>query len=208
VVQHVADDAEPSTGLDGQMLPTVEPNARLEGLAAALRAVQDAVIGTVAPNAVVDSAVEQLADIAGQLEPYSLRAQPVNGWDDTGRSASTRTFAPMLEDVRVTDHQMSARLTLSSFYLGANGAAHGGSLPLVFDQALAQLAQYRRTISRTAYLNVSYRAVTPVLKPLRVEGRLERIDGRKRFVHGTIYDGDLVTAEAHALYVALRPGQA
>jgi hypothetical protein len=40
---------------------------------------------------------------------------------------------------------MSARLTLSPFYLGANSAAHGGSIPLVFDQALAQLAQYRRS---------------------------------------------------------------
>jgi acyl-coenzyme A thioesterase PaaI-like protein len=207
-VQLVADDPELSTALDGQMLPVIEPNARLERLARELRAVQDSVIGTVAPNDVIDAVIEQLADIDAQLQPYSLSNQPTNGWDDTRRSAHTRTFAPVLEDVRVTDHQMSARLTLSSFYLGANGAAHGGSIPLIFDQALAQLAQYRRSISRTAYLNVSYRAVTPVLKPLRIEGRLERIDGRKRFVHGTIRDGDVVTAEADALYVALRPGQA
>jgi hypothetical protein len=204
----MADDAELSTALDGQMLPVVEPNPRLEGLVRELRAVQDAVMGTVAPNDVIDAVIKQLADVAAQLEPYSLSTRPTNGWDDTRRSAHTRTFAPVLEDVRVTDDQMSARLTINSFYLGANGAAHGGSIPLIFDQALAQLAQYRRSISRTAYLNVSYRAVTPVLKPLRDEGRLERIDGRKRFVHGTISHGDLVTAEAHALYVALRPGQA
>jgi acyl-coenzyme A thioesterase PaaI-like protein len=204
----MADDAELSTAKDGQILPVVEPNARFERLAREVRGLQDAVIGTVAPNEIVDSVIKQIADVTARLEPYSLSSQPTNGWDDTRRSAHTRTFGPVLEDVRLTDHQMSARLTLDVFYLGGNGAAHGGSIPLVFDQALAQLAQYRRSISRTAYLNVSYRAVTPVLKPLRVEGRLERIDGRKRFVHGVILDGEVITAEADALYVALRPGQA
>jgi hypothetical protein len=203
----MADDAELCPELDRQILPAVVPNARLERLAREVRAVQDAVIGTAAPNDVVDSVIRQLAEITDQLEPYSLSSQPTHGWDDTHRSAHTRTFGPVLEDVRLTDHQMSARLTLNAFYLGANGAAHGGSIPLVFDQALAQLAQYRGSISRTAYLNVSYRAVTPVLKPLKVEGRLERIDGRKRFIHGTILYGEVVTAEADALYVALRPGQ-
>lgn len=204
----MADDAELSVALGGPTLGAVEPDARLESLAQELRHVQEAVIGTVAPSHVVDGVIEQLADIAARLQPYSIAAQPARGWDDTHRSAHTRTFAPVLEDVRLTDHQVTARLTLSTFYLGANGAAHGGSLPLVFDQALAQLAQYRRSISRTAYLNVSYRAVTPVLTPLKIEGRLERVDGRKRFVHGVILHGEVVTAEAQALYVALRPGQA
>jgi hypothetical protein len=208
VIQNVADDAEPSAGLDGPTLAAVEPDARLESLAQELRHVQEAVIGTIAPGDVVDQVIRQLADIAAQLEPYSIAAQPAQGWDDTHRSAHTRTFAPVLDDVRLTDQHVTARLTLSAFYLGANGAAHGGSLPLVFDQVLAQLAQYRRSISRTAYLNVSYRAVTPVLTPLKVEGRLERIEGRKRFVHGVIRHGDVITAEAQALYVALRHGQA
>jgi hypothetical protein len=55
---------------------------------------------------------------------------------------------------------------------------------------------------------VSYRAVTPIFKPLKVEGRFERIDGRKRFLRGLILDGDGVTAETHALYMKIRRGQA
>jgi hypothetical protein len=207
MVEHVANDPEPSTALDSRILAAVEPNARLERLALELRRVQDRVIGTAAPTDVVDTVIKQLAEITAQLEPYSLATQPTGGWDDIVRSAHTRTFAPVLEDVRLSDEHMSARLTLSPFYLGANSAAHGGSIPLVFDQALAQLAQYRRTVSRTAYLNVSYRAVTPVLKPLKVEGHFEHIDGRKRFLYGAILHGDVVTAEAHALYVELRGSQ-
>jgi hypothetical protein len=204
----MADSFELSSTPAGQILAAVEPNARLERLAQELRAVQDSVIGTIATDDVIDSAVKQLADLAAQLEPYSLTTQPTNGWDDIKRTAHTRTFAPVLDDVQLSSDHVSARLTMSAFYLGANGAAHGGSIPLVFDQVLAQLAQYRRSVSRTAYLNVSYRAVTPVLKPLKVEGQIERIDGRKRFLNGAILQGDVVTAEAHALYVEIRPGQA
>lgn len=202
------DDTETSGAGEGRMLAAVEPNALLERLALALRGVQDGVMGTIAPDDVVNSVVDQLAGIAAQLEPYSIANQPAMGWDDILRSAHTRTLAPVLEDVQLGDDHVSARLTLGPFYLGANGAAHGGSLAVVFDQVLAQVAQYRRSVSRTAYLNVSYRAVTPVLKPLTVEGRLERIDGRKRFVHGAIIDDGVVTAEAEALYVQIRPGQA
>lgn len=204
----MTDDAELLGSVHGPTLPAVEPDPRLEQLARALRGVQDCVIGTMAPSGVVDSVMKQLAEITAELEPYSFTAQPTNGWDDVRRSVHTRTFAPVLEDVRLSADHVTARLTLSPFYLGANGAAHGGSIPLVFDQTLAQLAQYRRSVSRTAYLNVSYRAVTPVSKPLSVEGRLERIDGRKRFLSGAILHDGVVTAEAEALYVEIRPGQA
>jgi acyl-coenzyme A thioesterase PaaI-like protein len=204
----MADSSENSGVANRPTLRPLKPNAQLERLARQLRIVQDSVIGTAAPSEVIVSVVRQLEEITDQLAPYSLAAQPVSGWDDTHRAAHTRTLTPVLDEVHLTPERMSAWVTLSPFYLGANGAAHGGSIPLVFDQALAQLAQYRRTISRTAYLNVSYRAVTPVLKRLKVEGRIERIEGRKRFLSGAILNHDVVTAEAQALYVELRAGQA
>jgi hypothetical protein len=97
----VADDAELPNALVGQTFAAMEPNARLERLALELRDVQDSVIGTVAPSDIVDSVTKQLANITAQLEPYSLASQPTNGWNDTRRAAHTRTFAPVLEDVRL-----------------------------------------------------------------------------------------------------------
>jgi hypothetical protein len=37
--------------------------------------------------------------------------------------------------------------------------------------------------------------------------RYEREEGRKRFLTGWVRDGDVLVAEAEALFVALRPGQ-
>jgi acyl-coenzyme A thioesterase PaaI-like protein len=105
------------------------------------------------------------------------------------------------------DEHVSARVALSRFYLGAGGAAHGGVLGLVFDELMGRLANTSRSRSRTAYLHVNFRAITPIGPELRVSARVDRIEGRKRFLTGTIHYGDALTADADGLFVELRPGQ-
>src|SRR5690606_237689 len=69
------------------------------------------------------------------------------------------------------------------FHLGGNSAAHGGVLPLLFDDLFGMTVHYAgRPISRTAFLHVNYRKVTPLDTPLTVRGRVERIEGRKTFI--------------------------
>ncbi len=102
---------------------------------------------------------------------------------------------------------VSACVTLGRFYLGAGGAAHGGVLGLVFDELIGRLANTGRERSRTAYLQANFRAVTPIGPELRVSARVDRIEGRKRFLTGTIHHGDTLTADAEGLFVELRPGQ-
>jgi acyl-CoA thioesterase FadM len=60
---------------------------------------------------------------------------------------------------------------------------------------------------RTAFLHVNYRHIAPVEKELTVDAGIARIDGRKIFVEGSITDGDVLLADAEALFVRLRPGQ-
>ncbi|MCZ4500211.1 MAG: thioesterase family protein [Marmoricola sp.] len=93
------------------------------------------------------------------------------------------------------------------YFLGGNGAVHGGAVTLLFDEVFGRLANSHRTPSRTAYLKTDYRAVTPVGPELEVHVWLERIEGRKRFVRGTLTHGTLLCAEADALFVELREGQ-
>jgi acyl-CoA thioesterase FadM len=64
-----------------------------------------------------------------------------------------------------------------------------------------------RSPARTAYLHVDFRHVTPVETELQVRVRFDREEGRKRFLRGTLHDGDTLCAEAEGLFVALRPGQ-
>ena len=66
-----------------------------------------------------------------------------------------------------------------------------------------------RPISRTAYLHVDYRKVTPIDEPLISRGRIDRIDGRKAFITATMTDSDgTVLSEANGLMIKLLPAPA
>jgi acyl-coenzyme A thioesterase PaaI-like protein len=97
----------------------------------------------------------------------------------------------------------------SRFHVGGNHAVHGGVLPLLFDHMFGMVSRAAgRPISRTAFLHVDYRRVTPIDAPLAVRGRVTSTEGRKAFVAAELLDGDeAVLAEANGLMVRLLPGQ-
>ena len=55
----------------------------------------------------------------------------------------------------------------------------------------------------TGRLTVHYRSPTPLHTELALEGRIDRVDGRKTFCIGTIHAGDRLCAEAEGLFVAV-----
>jgi acyl-coenzyme A thioesterase PaaI-like protein len=94
-------------------------------------------------------------------------------------------------------------------HVGGNNAVHGGMIPLFYDWLLGMVvstAGIRPT--RTAYLHVDYRSITPIDEPLTSRGRITHIDGRKVFISATMTaaDGTLLT-EADGLMVRLLPHQ-
>src|SRR5439155_16999965 len=100
------------------------------------------------------------------------------------------------------------RVRFGRFHLGGNGAAHGGTIPLVFDDLLGRLSGTGgRAVARTAYLHVDYRNVTPIEQDLDVGAWFVSEQGRKRLLRGVLRDGDTVCAEVEGLFVQLRPGQ-
>lgn len=115
---------------------------------------------------------------------------------------------PCLHVDELDDHAVTGHVRFGRHFLGSNGVVHGGAVPMLFDDVLGRLALVGgRSRSRTAYLHVDYRAVAPIDTDLQVEAHFEREEGRKRFLRGTLRDGDRVCSEATALFVALRPGQ-
>jgi len=62
-------------------------------------------------------------------------------------------------------------------------------------------------VTRTAYLTVQYRSLTPLSTPLTCRTWVDKRDGRKAFVKGTLHDGDRLCAELDALFIELKPGQ-
>ena len=97
----------------------------------------------------------------------------------------------------------------SRFHVGGNMAVHGGVIPLFYDSHFGMIVSAAgRPISRTAYLHVEYRAVTPIDVPLISRGHIERIDGRKAFITATMTDLEgTVLSEATGLMIKLLPHQ-
>lgn len=68
------------------------------------------------------------------------------------------------------------------------------------------LGRSQLTAGFTGSITVNYRRPTPLLRDLDVAAWVDRVDGRKRWVHGTCHlDGVLLT-EAEGLFVAPRQG--
>lgn len=116
--------------------------------------------------------------------------------------------APRLFVEHAADGEVRGHVTFGRYFLGVNGAVHGGVLPTLFDEVLGRAAACSdRPRVRTAYLNVDFRALTPLDTRLEVRGWLDRVEGRKCFVKGVLKHGETVCAEAEGLFVALKDHQ-
>lgn len=101
------------------------------------------------------------------------------------------------------------KVEFSRFHVGGNHAVHGGVLPLLFDSVFGMVIHAAgRPISRTAFLHVDYRKVTPIDTVLTARGWVREAEGRKAFVNAELRDPDEnLLAEANGLMLRLLPGQ-
>jgi acyl-coenzyme A thioesterase PaaI-like protein len=172
------------------------------------RTLQDKVVSSNPPESVWDEVSAQMGVAIELLEPW---------WEpEWQRPAGMRTdlpgrgnpllvpFVPREE----SDNHLTGHVEFRPFHLGGNGAAHGGTLPLLFDDIMGHLAsQGGRSVARTAFLKVNFRKITPIGRELQVDATVDRIDGRKRWLTGRLFDGESLFADAEALFVELLPGQ-
>ena len=95
------------------------------------------------------------------------------------------------------------------FHVGGNGAVHVGVIPLFYDWHFGMVVSAAgRRDSRTAYLHVDYRKITPTDEPLVSRAWIDSVDGRKAFVRATMTDSDgNVLSEASGLMIKLLPHQ-
>ncbi len=181
-------------------------DATVDRLSKAIRAVQDSLPNSTAPDDVSIAAAEALEQAAQLLAPHRFQFTQSADWSVTGRESGVRSLSPELIDPQWQADRMHAKVVFTNFFHGANGAAHGGTIPLIFDEILGRIATSSGVLRRTAYLKVNFRSVTPVNRELDIEGHLERTEGRKHFFTGTLRDGQTLCADAEGLWVSLKPG--
>jgi hypothetical protein len=174
----------------------------------AFRDLQDSVARSNPPDGVWSDVETSVRTIVDKLQPWATgeREQPAGTRIDLpGRG---HPFLLPFVATESTDLAIRGHVTFRRFHLGGNGAAHGGSLPLLFDEVLGRLCNSAgRPTARTAYLTVNYRHITPIDVPLEVEATLDKQDGRKRWISGRMWHGDTKVADAEGLFIQLLPGQ-
>lgn len=133
----------------------------------------------------VEGALTGLGELS-ELGPFTGRLHPI---------------APPFRLVLNGD-RAEAYATYGSQHQGAPGLVQGGFIAATFDELLGVVQA--GTLRLTVDLQVSYRAPAPLHSELRYTTWLERIDGRKAHVSGTLHEGDRLCAEARGLFVEPR----
>lgn len=187
----------------------IEPSAGFGRFVSAMRRLQDLAVSAAPEETTWDVAADRAEELVELLANYTA----AEGVAPAGRAPSLPGMGSLLlPPWRVTRFEpegVSMKGYFSRFYVGGNAAVHGGVLPLLFDWTFGMLVHAaNRPISRTAFLHVDYRKVTPIDTPLLVHGRITEAQGRKAFVGAELTDLDgTVLAEATGLMVRLLPGQ-
>lgn len=187
-----------------------EPGPGFGKFVAAMRRLQDLSVSTdLGDDDKWEEAAERTEELVKFLDPF----QVPEGVAPAGRAPALPGMGSLLMPPwRMTKFNadgVEMRGQFSRFYVGGNMAVHGGVIPLVFDWLCGMVVHAAgRPISRTAFLKVDYRKVTPIDTPLVVRGRVDSTEGRKAFISGELLDTDgKLLAEVHALMLRLLPGQ-
>jgi acyl-coenzyme A thioesterase PaaI-like protein len=202
---------ESSNAPDPWQRRRVDPDAggpEFGRLVESVRRLQDAVAQVNGPRDAVGRVADEVEKLATSLAQWQA--------DEWERCAGRRPdlpgrghplLLPHVVDER-TETSVRGRVTFSPYYLGGNGAAHGGTVPLLFDEVLGMLVNSTNPPppARTAYLTVNYRAITPIEVELSLEATIDRTEGRKIWASGRLHDGERLVADADGLFVKLRPG--
>jgi acyl-coenzyme A thioesterase PaaI-like protein len=176
---------------------------------AAMRRLQDIAVSTDPDAALWTDTAELLESVCVRLEEHKAPA----GVAPAGRARHLPGLGhPLMPPWRVAESgpdgvTMTGHFT--RFHVGGNGAVHGGVIPLFYDWHFGMVVSAAgRPDSRTAYLHVDYRKITPTDQPLVSRAWIDSLDGRKAFIRAAMTGADgNVLSEANGLMLKLLPHQ-
>ncbi|KUI32339.1 thioesterase [Mycobacterium sp. IS-1496] len=191
------------------LFEAAEPGPGFERFLTAMRRAQDLAVSVDPDRDTWDEAADRVEELVKLLDPYQAGegVGPANRVPSLPGAGSL--LMPPWTVTRFEADGVELEVTFSRYHVGGNSAVHGGVLPLLFDSMFGMVIHATgRPISRTAFLHVDYRNVTPIDTVLTARGWLREAEGRKAFVNAELRDGaDTLLAEANGLMIRLLPGQ-
>lgn len=186
-----------------------EPGPGFGRFLEAMRRAQDLAVSADPDSDTWDKAADQAEALVKLLDPFEAPegVGPANRVPTLPGSGSL--LMPPYKVHKFDDEAVELTVTFTRYHVGGNNAVHGGVLPLMFDSMFGMVIHASgRPISRTGFLHVDYRKVTPIDTPLTMRGWLREAQGRKGFVNAELRDPDgNLLAEANGLMIRLLPGQ-
>ncbi|MFM8303292.1 MAG: PaaI family thioesterase, partial [Actinomycetota bacterium] len=192
------------------------PDAVLAGRRAAdaARRVVAGLTASGADPAALDEVAAGLEAIAEVLAPHA----PATRYPETGLHGGVQAasqvweshpfigpghpLAPPIRIVRDGDRAVG-HATFGHVYEGPPGCLHGGIVAAMFDMVLGAAASFGQRPTLTGTLTVRYRRPTPLGRPIRFVGWIDREEERKTIVTGESWcDGDRL-AEGEATFVVI-----
>ena len=205
-------DERPSVFEQHGGFPVFEPADPGPGFArflTAMRRAQDLAVSADPDSDTWDDAADRVEELVKLLSPFEAPegVGPANRMPSLPGVGSL--LMPPFTMSKFEPEGVELKVEFSRFHVGGNYAVHGGVLPLLFDSVFGMVIHAAgRPISRTAFLHVDYRKVTPIDTVLTARGWVRESEGRKAFVNAELRDPDEnLLAEANGLMLRLLPGQ-
>ena len=194
--------------------PPAAERAALHRLAAVLRGMTEALMDTAASEAQLVAAAEGAEKLLAVLEG-APRHRALWGYAESSNSGDSRAMfdsspmiglgnpvAPPLR-LSVVDDHVEGSVVFGTAYEGPPGHVHGGLVAAAFDELLGMAQSLTGNPGMTGSLTVRYRKPTPLHREIRFFGKVDRVEGRKIFTSGTLFDGETLCAEAEGLFISV-----
>jgi uncharacterized protein (TIGR00369 family) len=98
------------------------------------------------------------------------------------------------------------RFRLGKRYTGPPGHSHGGIIATILDEAMGKVNKLRHVVALTSQITVDYLKPVPLNKPLRVESREVRVNGRRHINMAEILNPNgEVLARSRGTFIAIDP---
>jgi acyl-coenzyme A thioesterase PaaI-like protein len=188
--------------------------AQKRRLAAAMRLVIGRLVESNAPENELAAAADGLERYAERLATHP-RLRRLEGFAESANAGDIAAFfdqspviglsnplAPPIAVRRSGERSAEAHARFGAAYEGPPGCVHGGWVAAAFDEVLGFVQSLAGSPGFTGTLTVRYRKPTPLHTDLRFEVWVTGTERRKTFAEGRLFAGDVLTAEAEAIFVS------
>jgi acyl-coenzyme A thioesterase PaaI-like protein len=188
--------------------------AAVRRAADATRVAIDKIVGSMAPVEVLEEVVARIEEATAALAKHpqhrayafaetSLAGDPSAFFDNSPIAGLANPLAPPV-NLRIDGDKVVGDVEWNGAYEGPPGCCHGGHIAAAFDEVLGLAQDLAGQSGMTGTLTIRYRRPTPLNVRHRFVGRFDRIDGRKIYTSGELYDPEgNVLAEGEGLSITI-----